>query len=77
MIILTTAQKDSFLNLKKDFQSVLDKRHVDIVPIEAKSGKWIIPDEVLTDENHKELHDELKKYTKRVILESELIANKL
>lgn len=53
MIVLTKEQKDLFLDIKKEFQGVLNSRNVDLVPIEIKGNLWILPS--LDDERYSEL----------------------
>lgn len=73
MIVFTEIQKDNFLEIKKNYQEILNQRNVDIDPIQIKGGFWILPEDVLVDVNFIELRDFLNQFEKREISTDELI----
>ena len=61
MIVLTSDQKDFFVDFKIAYQTILNDRGVDINPIEIKNNLWMLPEDVLTDERYVEMRLELEK----------------
>jgi len=78
MIILTETQKNLFLTIKQSVINELLASGADYIPVEAKSGKYILPDEVLLDSRFEKIKAELAKagefdkYEKREMNKSEL-----
>lgn len=57
MIVLTEEQKQTVLAAKDNHADILFGRNVDLMPIAIKNGLYILPEDLLQDENFAELHD--------------------
>lgn len=65
MIILTEQQKDFLIEFKIPYQDLLSKRNVDFVPIQIKpfpdgTNRYILPENLLTDDNFSEIRQALQ-----------------
>jgi len=72
--------KDTYVELminKVYYQSELDSRHVDIIPIQLKDSTYILPLNILDDINFKELWDALDTLIVKKINDTMLIRKRL
>jgi hypothetical protein len=67
MIVLTQQQRDFLMDFKKPFQSILDDRHIDFLPIPIKNNLYILPENLLNDEGFKEVKDALGDHLKNMV----------
>lgn len=78
---LTPEQNEWFLNEKKLFSEFLLSRRADVIPVLIKNGNYVLQQEILNDENFKELHEylieggHLEKVTIREIDKDEFITD--
>ncbi len=70
MIVLTTEQKNDFMQKLRPFEQDALRTGLQIIPIEMRTG-WILPEAILSDRRLetavRELQRDIDSYTKRPI----------
>lgn len=77
MIVIEKKYLPEFNTEKNKIKTLLEAAFVDIVPIEIKNDLFILPEEVLNNNNFKPIFDNFTSYTKREINQDEFINTSL
>ena len=73
MIVIEKKYLPEFNTEKNKIKTLLESAFVDIVPVEIKNDLFILPEEVLNNDNFKPIFDNFTSYSKRDINTDEFI----